>query len=247
MTQIEAFDLFTESIERYVSKALTDGSRDNAIFIVAPIDPLNLQPLFSEFDLLPKESPRCNLLFERTASILNNWSAFISLEKNNESLCYRIDENYKVWRKLPATDFEGIFNGIDPYVFAWDKFSFAINEANGYLRRKIGAKTTSTKTSDKVFSAPEWAAIFYYADAAKLLPKADTKEKKIKDFISKYNISNTYNHLKNEIIEADKTINYGTFGARKLKKLLPFIKKHYSKALINIQNDIDHNEIESGE
>lgn len=149
MKQIEAFDILTISIQKYLIIAQKTGSRLNNLQIIAPCNPLNLQSLISEFDQLPNDSPRCKHLFERTGSILNNWNAFIALKKSDESLFYRLDEDYRIWRKSAGIDPEKWSEGNDYLFCTWDDVANIINEVNDYLRRKIGIKKSKASTTKK--------------------------------------------------------------------------------------------------
>jgi hypothetical protein len=164
MKQIEAFDILTISIQKYLIIAQKTGSRLNNLQIIAPCNPLNLQSLISEFDQLPNDSPRCMHLFERTGSILNNWNAFIALKKSDESLFYRLDEDYRIWRKSAGIDPEKWSEGNDYLFCTWDDVANIINEVNGYLRRKIGIKksTASTTAKSNNMTLEQIALIHYY-------------------------------------------------------------------------------------
>lgn len=149
MRQIEAFDILTKSIQKYLHAAQLNGSRNNALLIIAPCDPLNLQPLISEFDQLQNSTPRLEKLFERTGEILDAWNTFVQLPKDGESLCYRIDESYKIWLKSAGIDPEQWSEGSDYLIYTWDGTAHIINEVNGYLRQKIGAMKSTASTSAK--------------------------------------------------------------------------------------------------
>lgn len=149
MRQIEAFDILTKSIQKYLHAAQLNGSRNNALLIIAPCDPLNLQPLISEFDQLQNSTPRLEKLFERTGEILDAWNTFVQLPKDGESLCYRIDESYKIWLKSAGIDPEQWSEGSDYLIYTWDGTAHIINEVNGYLRQKIGAKKSTASATDK--------------------------------------------------------------------------------------------------
>lgn len=164
MRQIEAFDILTKSIQKYLHAAQLNGSRNNALLIIAPCDPLNLQPLISEFDQLQNSTPRLEKLFERTGEILDAWNTFVQLPKDGESLCYRIDESYKIWLKSAGIDPEQWSEGSDYLIYTWDGTAHIINEVNGYLRRKIGAKKSTASTSAKSnnMTLEQIALIHYY-------------------------------------------------------------------------------------
>lgn len=166
MRQIEAFDILTKSIQKYLHAAQLNGSRNNALLIIAPCDPLNLQPLISEFDQLQNSTPRLEKLFERTGEILDAWNTFVQLPKDGESLCYRIDESYKIWLKSAGIDPEQWSEGSDYLIYTWDGTAHIINEVNGYLRRKIGAKKSTASTSAKskagTLTQPQIALMYYY-------------------------------------------------------------------------------------
>ncbi len=137
MKQIEAFDILTNSIRKYLHEAQANGSRNRLLQIISPCDPLNLQPLISEFDQLQNSTPRLEKLFERTTEILDTWNTFVQLPKDGESLCYRIDESCKIWLKSAGIDPEQWSEGSDYLIYTWDSTAHIINEVNGYLRRKI--------------------------------------------------------------------------------------------------------------
>lgn len=137
MRQIEAFDILTNSIRKYLHEAQANGSRNRLLQIISPCDPLNLQPLISEFDQLQNSTPRLEKLFERTTEILDTWNTFVQLPKDGESLCYRIDESCKIWLKSAGIDPEQWSEGSDYLIYTWDSTAHIINEVNGYLRRKI--------------------------------------------------------------------------------------------------------------
>ena len=106
-------------------------------------------------------------------------------------------------------------------------------------KTKVPQQTTPDSKKENIFSALEWATIFYYADETKLLPDSKFSTTRREDFIKKHNIETTPDNFKNEYYNAKKRINIeNNFPIEKLDLIIPFLKTNYSKAVDKVENDI---------
>jgi hypothetical protein len=95
----------------------------------------------------------------------------------------------------------------------------------------------ASKNSLGIFSALEWATIFYYADSSKYFNQKNIIEKQA-FFIEKHKITTSKNSLKNKVIAAKNAINVTqTYSIDKLNYILPFVRENYSKGVTFIEND----------
>lgn len=98
-----------------------------------------------------------------------------------------------------------------------------------------------TKKVDSIFSVLEWATIFHYADATKLLPKAKTLEIKIAAFIEKHKIKTTVKYFRKQYYDFDQRKGGKSYyPIKKLDKIKPFITENYQLAVTLLENDIKY-------
>ena len=91
------------------------------------------------------------------------------------------------------------------------------------------------------FSVSQWAAIFYYANTKKLLPKTKNKSDGIKMFMEQHNTNTTFDYLINSYYKTKKKINKEcNYPTDKLEEIIPFMEKHYKQTVPIIENDIEH-------
>ncbi len=95
-----------------------------------------------------------------------------------------------------------------------------------------------TKT-DNLFSALEWATIFYYADETKLLPNSKYIKNRMEQFIIKHGIGTTPSNLKTSYYDAKKRINEkNDYPIYKLELIIPFLEENYNQTVTKVVNDI---------
>ena len=101
-------------------------------------------------------------------------------------------------------------------------------------------KATETITQ-KQFSVLEWATIFYYADETKLLPDNQILKNRFEQFISKHQLTTTYDNFKTKYYDAKKRINKtNDYPISKLQLIIPFLKTNYKQTVTKVENDITY-------
>ncbi|MBN8623225.1 MAG: hypothetical protein J0L47_08870 [Flavobacteriales bacterium] len=159
----------------------------------------------------------------------NEFFSWIALRYPDENLPFIIEVaknpyNYKLFHDYK----ERLFTKPN-----WDS-----NKEREYLQTEI-AEPQQTE----IFSVPEWATIFYYADSANLLSgnNTDSIQKKLDCFIETHNITRSKSSLKNEYYIIKNKINVElNYPIEKLNKILPFMNEHYKQSIGLINNDITY-------
>ncbi|WP_189604704.1 hypothetical protein [Salinimicrobium marinum] len=107
---------------------------------------------------------------------------------------------------------------------------------NGQKERE---EIRASKAYKNGFSILQWATIFYYAEDSGLLPKDNTKENQMQQFISEHPFHTTMNSFKNKYSMAKKQINRThDYPLKKLELLIPYLEKNYPKTIGRVQNDL---------
>lgn len=150
MTNIELFELICNKLQRRFAKALQIGTRNSFLLIASPLRPFNLSAIYTEFDSMPKTSPRINKFIELTESLINQWNqTIIQLQIDPAPLCFSIDENSNVSVVSNNADFAAWEDETSPAVFTWDKVMYLLSEVNGYLKKMTGKPSAKDSTSAK--------------------------------------------------------------------------------------------------
>ena len=90
-----------------------------------------------------------------------------------------------------------------------------------------------------LFSALEWATIFYYAHETNLLDNENTIVGNIEIFMSKHQVKTSAQNFKVKYYEAKNRINKkNDYPIKKLNTIVPFLKEHYNHSVDKVENDI---------
>jgi len=93
--------------------------------------------------------------------------------------------------------------------------------------------------TNKLFSAIEWATIFFYTNESNLLPENPTIKVSMEQFIKDNNVDTTLGNLKTKYYKAKKAININNnYPLHKLEKIIPFLKEHFPETVTKVENDI---------
>ena len=114
------------------------------------------------------------------------------------------------------------------------------------IKKLLGEETennemnTKGKSNNKtLFSIPQWASIFYYADESKLLPNTKFKKEKREAFMTLHKIDTTLDYFNKCYLEVKVLINKkNNYPIDKLEDIIPFMKEHYKEAESRIKSDI---------
>lgn len=166
-------------------------------------------------------------------TIINNTLDSLKEEEVQNEVLQREDHNYL---DLQIKFFEGKKGVYNTKVFIEKE------------EKEQGLLNEVERKNDNLYSALEWATIFYYADEAKLLPKAKTIKEKLKRFQKKHHIKTTFDNFKSKYYEAKRRINKkNDFPINKLEELIPFLKKNYKHAAVLADRDIEFLNSESSD
>lgn len=130
---------------------------------------------------------------------------------------------------------------------------YMIKRLNQFIVPKQKPTPPQDKTPVKrsgIFSVPEWATIFYYADESKMLPQPESNQvkEKMKMFISKHQVDATFSSFKAKYYDIRKRINEkNDYPTSKLKKIIPFLRENYPPVVTKVENEINFLEEEKRE
>lgn len=186
--------------------------------------------LINELSLQNDPVERVSLLksFEKIYSELNTSFRYSFLKHLDELIsekeyrfCQMVDSN-------PQMSYDQIALGNYPY------------QCYLQIREEIKSLDSGTmaKQGNNLFSALEWATIFYYADDTNLLPDLKTTKARMQSFMTKHDVKTTLDNFKSKYYEAKRRINIkNNYPIAKLDSIIPFLKENYPQTVTKVENE----------
>jgi len=178
--------------------------------------------------------------------ILQNVTKIVKMEEN-VMLEYVFFQNFNIGIvSFPTKRSYSNFNFLNDLIRGTKDYFNDFEKSIDKITKVLPPQQTETKTdklkvelgNPKIFSAFEWATIFYYVDASKQLPDSPTIKKRMEHFMSKHKIETTFENFKSKYYKAAnrlyKTLDYPTY---KLELILPFIKENYPRVVTKVEED----------
>jgi len=125
---------------------------------------------------------------------------------------------------------------------SYDQFALGNYPYQCYLQIREEIKSlnsgTMAKKGNNLFSALEWATIFYYADETNLLPDLKTTKASMQSFMTKHDVKTTLDSFKSKYYEAKRRINIkNNYPIAKLDSIIPFLKENYPQTVTKVENE----------